>query len=1302
MFTDGLDPSALQWVQEGMVHKDKAAPSIFSDTQSARLVRESTFDGRKKGKSGWAGLPPTQLQNVHFHSGLIRQSQFSTAVVDDVGESGSSASATGHHEYAEDTTDSEDQESGHYSLDSSPQNTKLRQACGNDRIHSINSNINSTATAAACNTTDDYYYEYDRRLLSSRSNSKSNSRCNSRRESFGRLEGRQAQAWSKTKESAYYHYGSNQDDEDANLPSFDRGHCSDEEESWGEVHIHRYNGASAQNSSHAFSAAPGHGSSAAYPACSSQIYSEGVDQGSHVDGVCHTEKMAAPPSAPPMTRPPELDLSKAESNISRSLGSEDMSFDHHFAEKNKGSFQGAKPTSSNMPDSNQNMQPQDQTCPRGQDGECSAKQTSTSASQQHSIYSSGHAAWPTVIAYDACVRMCLKAWARGCVEAPEFLIDECSLLRSSFSLKHILLQPKDDLSQNPAVEDPEAMAASKKIKNAGKLRVQVRKVRLTMKAEPKCSFPSFDATCGGLDLKSDLLAGWDSVKKFCVLPRQISRSSSARATGYMQTGTEYMHRMSELLKASVNSLRSTSLMDAPEETFCCLLRLKSVPEEEAVRMHPGSGDSHVFLPESSGDDLILEVHDSKGEYQGKTLVQLASLSDEQTDRLRWWPVYNERDQECIGKVQLFISFTLDSTAPTLNKLGIVSETLAYDIVLEAAMRTQQFRQRNLRLHGSWKWLLSEFAVYYGVSDAYTNLRYLSYVMEIATPTADCLVLIYELLYPVVSARNEVTLSRQEKRILCDMQEQVEQLLALAFENYKSLNESSPSGIAQPLTPIAEEAAPALAPAVKLYSLLHDVLSSEAQTMLQNHFQTAAMKRCRRHMSETDEFVSSNNEGFLIDPLTTSTAYNKMINLCNNLSNEVQTDIKIHNQHVLPSAIDLPSIVTGIYSVELCKRLRSFLVACPPSSPSSPVIDLLIATADFERNLASWNIRALKGGVDAKDLFHLYIVLWIQDKRLNLLEFCKLEKVRWTGNTTQHGTSPFVEEMYERIRDTLNEYDTLLNRWPEYTVALENAIADVETAIVAALEKQFADVLTPLKDVMVPKKFSIQYVQKLTRRRTLAVYSVPNQLGIFLNTIKRMLDILRPKIETQMRAWIACLPTEGTERAGFGERLNEVTVLMRAKYKNFMQAIVEKLFDNARMQRTTKLKKILQDTREAGGESEIRDRMQLLSSQLTDTISHLHDVFSIRVFVAICRGYWDRMGQDVLRFLETRKENRSWYKGSWYALTILDDLFATQMQKLQGHSLQEKDLEPPRSVMDARSMLSKDGQLNLNDSSYLYF
>lgn len=40
-------------------------------------------------------------------------------------------------------------------------------------------------------------------------------------------------------------------------------------------------------------------------------------------------------------------------------------------------------------------------------------------------------------------------------------------------------------------------------------------------------------------------------------------------------------------------------------------------------------------------------------------------------------------------------------------------------------------------------------------------------------------------------------------------------------------------------------------------------------------------------------------------------------------------------------------------------------------------------------------------------------------------------------TTQHTTSPSVEEVYDRIKDTLNEYEVIISRWPEYTVALES-------------------------------------------------------------------------------------------------------------------------------------------------------------------------------------------------------------------------------------------------------------------------
>jgi hypothetical protein len=54
--------------------------------------------------------------------------------------------------------------------------------------------------------------------------------------------------------------------------------------------------------------------------------------------------------------------------------------------------------------------------------------------------------------------------------------------------------------------------------------------------------------------------------------------------------------------------------------------------------------------------------------------------------------------------------------------GPAVDTIIYDVVLEAAMRAQNFNSKMLHISGPWKWLLDEFSNYYGVSDAYRKLR----------------------------------------------------------------------------------------------------------------------------------------------------------------------------------------------------------------------------------------------------------------------------------------------------------------------------------------------------------------------------------------------------------------------------------------------------------------------------------------------------------------------------------------------------------------------------------------------------
>jgi len=451
------------------------------------------------------------------------------------------------------------------------------------------------------------------------------------------------------------------------------------------------------------------------------------------------------------------------------------------------------------------------------------------------------------------------------------------------------------------------------------------------------------------------------------------------------------------------------------------------------------------------------------------------------------------------------------------------------------------------------------------------------------------------------------------------------------------------------------------------------------------------------MLETDEYVTGISS-IRLDLVTVTTAYQKMKSLCNNLCNEIFTDIEIHNQHILPSFVHLPNIAATIYSVELSNRLRAFLVACPPAGPASPVADLVVATADFQKNLSSWNICPIKAGVDAKELFHLYIVLWIEDKRRMLLGNCRLDMVKWSGVRTQHMTTPFVDEMYDLLKNTLTEYEVIICRWPEYIFVLENAIADVEKAVIESMEKQYADVLAPLKDCVAPKKFGLKVVQELTKRNSTVPYTVPEDLGILLNTLKRLLDVLRPRIESHLKSWSSCIPNGGNS-AAIGEKLSEVTVTLRAKFRNYLQAVVEKLSENTRMQNTTKLKKIIQDSKELVLESDIRTRMQALKDQLIQAINHVHKVSEVHVFVAICRGFWDRMGQDVLSFLENRKENKAWYKGARVAISVLDDTFASQLQQLLGNTIPPKDLEPPRSVVEVRFILCKDAPRQKNSSFY---
>lgn len=83
---------------------------------------------------------------------------------------------------------------------------------------------------------------------------------------------------------------------------------------------------------------------------------------------------------------------------------------------------------------------------------------------------------------------------------------------------------------------------------------------------------------------------------------------------------------------------------------------------------------------------------------------------------------------------------------------------------------------------------------------------------------------------------------------------------------------------------------------------------------------------------------------------------------------------------------------------------------------------------------------------------------------------------------------------------------------------------------------------------------------------LTTYLSIHQLGKFLNTMKRILDVLHCKVEDILKSWASYLPVMGdNKKAQFGEQMNGITVLLRTKYKTYLQATVGKLISNVSAQ-----------------------------------------------------------------------------------------------------------------------------------------
>eukprot|EP00899_Mesostigma_viride_P015118 jgi/Mesvir1/23607/Mv18290-RA.1 len=626
---------------------------------------------------------------------------------------------------------------------------------------------------------------------------------------------------------------------------------------------------------------------------------------------------------------------------------------------------------------------------------------------------SASVAWPLLLAYESCLRLCLQA--HHAPEADFFLERDCERLRRSFGLDRLLLRAPAEYGRHEGEADTEPPVDLLELVSGN---------------------GEFGGGAAGDDSSKEGASG------ACELQLQVlkARRSTAAATGLKRL------------------FGGTAAPNVPEQ-LACTVRLSSWPKDRALRTAPGSSEPLSLTMSGDGESVVVELTD-RDEFIGRTALSRANIRAlVKTESEHSFKLLASSSGPCTAKIRLGLRLVEPlagsgprtpvaeaaapppTAGPTTDKmkdgLGAVSENMAFDILLRVALRSIGFRRRNLHLHGSWLWIVQTFKQSYSISDTYYQLRYLNHVTApgVATPTCDCLELVLAHLMPLLDQRHAGALNNKERLLLESLIKKVDSLLVLIFESYKLLSEEAPSGLLDDAAALRQQhqqqqprngggsengnraagissgtggtcsgpgdvtkplpggrggddgcAAPVLPLAVRAYSLLHDILNPDVQRSLQAHFKRAARKRYARLAADA-EVASDGGEEH---------AYNAMVSLCHAVLLEAQRDTQLHNVHILPSCVDLKQVTGCVYAEEIKARLTAFLAQFPPARPAKHVVELLHTVADVEYEMEEAGV--CQNDVSALAIFGAHIKQWIVDAKGHLLDLC---------NQMANGTSGFL-------------------------------------------------------------------------------------------------------------------------------------------------------------------------------------------------------------------------------------------------------------------------------------------------------
>ncbi|MEW5306322.1 MAG: hypothetical protein WDW36_008792 [Sanguina aurantia] len=662
-------------------------------------------------------------------------------------------------------------------------------------------------------------------------------------------------------------------------------------------------------------------------------------------------------------------------------------------------------------------------------------------------------AWARFLAYEGCVQVCVAQLSNptSAACALQFLQDGCRELRLGFGVDQLLLAPAgpagaaaacndicwDDAEQADgglrAVQCPVAVPSSASF-------LHIRPTRVTLPPQSVLA-----RLCGHRGTHAGFHSDSPGLRVCCSYGEgQTSQHAFPIAVkGAAQPGPPAMELGAEQAHGSIQV--SVLVHDTTIATG-------SLPCSQLWKLGSAAGPGEAAGPgaHTAGVSTVVEVQ-GVGRHAGKRGLVAFSIA-----RVR-------RDVQVL---ELGLEAAAQGEAASQQHTVRVGGTLAYDCVLDAALLATRRCRAALSLEGSaWEWLMVEFAALYGITSFYICLAYLRWMLSpsVASPSPACLSAIEFHMRGLLASSAQGILTQHEAALLKKLSRDTEQLLEVAFELYFRLDDAHWKGYGRlgdngnPTTynPSALKVQTAVGwAAMKLFCTLKDIFAPADQDWMNARFRIAAHKRWHSRISNSDDGppMIPNTAALLTavrpsgggrplahanSPLhgmrppaaqyqpqrtrlqgaiplvagDADTYYRRLERLNSEICDDLKFDLwlKEVDHELLPSCLNLAGLTAEVYCERYAALLRDMLSRAPPTAPTVPAVDLLVAVAKLQMFLQETLLslpRDHPGHLDAMELFRPHVLGWITGGQEALCGCCRRLEAEG-GAVTHHGPAAFA-------------------------------------------------------------------------------------------------------------------------------------------------------------------------------------------------------------------------------------------------------------------------------------------------------